>query len=206
MTSIVKKTLALIVLLIFMIGCEQQEKVVVPKQSYFENQKEKTLDDVILDLANQLASNNQLFFGDSGSISLTSFVNLDDLNTTSKFGRIIEESLLSELFIRQFNIVDFRGQGVISINRHGEFFITRDPKKLKGEITNSYVLIGTYSHINDYVMINTRIVDNQTGNIVSSARAMYKNYNCNLLGTCRNLNRTIKIVSATNIPKTFPTP
>jgi TolB-like protein len=190
---------------IFFSACEQNT-IVIPREKASSNVVNLTLNDAILSLANQLSQNNKMNPKDSGTITLTSFVNLRRLNTTSQFGRVLGESLFSELFIRGFNITDFRGQNAISVNKTGEFFITRNIKQLVSEVSNSYILVGTYSKIDQNVMINARILDNKTGKIVTSARSIYANEDCSLLGICNNLQRKIKITStntmATLTPKT----
>jgi len=143
--------------------------------------------------------NNKMNQRDTGTITLTSFVNLKKLNRTSQFGRVLGESLFSELFVRGFNVTDFRGQNAISVNKTGEFFITRNIEKLDSEVPNSYILVGTYSKIDQNVMINARILDNKTGKLISSARSMYANEDCSLFGICNNLQRKIKIVPTTKM-------
>jgi TolB-like protein len=174
-------------------GCNQNT-IVIPKEKASTNTINVTLNDAILSLANQLSQNNKLQTNDTGTITLTSFVDLKKLNQTSQFGRVLGESLFSELFIRGFNVTDFRGQQAISVNNSGEFFITRNINKLSSEVPNTYILVGTYSKIDQNVIINARILDNKTGKIVTSARAMYANDDCSLFGTCNNIRRKIKIV------------
>jgi TolB-like protein len=181
---------------IFFTACNQNT-IVIPKEQASTNVINLTLNDAILSLANQLSQNNKMDTKDTGTITLTSFVDLKKLNATSQFGRILGESLFSELFIRGFNITDFRGQNAISVNKTGEFFITRNVEKLDSEVSNTYVLVGTYSKIDQNVMINARILDNKTGKLITSARAMYANDDCSIFGICNNIQRKIKIVPTT---------
>jgi TolB-like protein len=178
-------------------GCNQNT-IVIPKEKASTNIVYQTLNDAIISLANQLSKNNKLLKSDTGTITLTSFVDLAQLNKTSQFGRVVSESLFSELFIRGFNVTDFRGQHAISVNGTGEFFITRDISKLSSEVPNTYIVVGTYSRIDQNIIINARILDNKTGKIISSARAMYANEDCSIFGLCKNSGinsgRTIKII------------
>jgi len=171
-----------------------QNTIVIPKENASTNKVNVSLNDAILSLANQLSVNNKIEETDTGTITLTSFVNLKKFKQTSQFGRVLGESLFSELFIRGFNVTDFRGQNAISVNKTGEFFITRDVTKLDSEVSNTYILVGTYSKIDQNVIINARIIDNKTGKLVTSARAMYANDDCSLFGSCNNIQRKIKIV------------
>jgi TolB-like protein len=193
MNKFIKLSIIILSATIFFTGCNQNT-IVIPKEKASTNTVNITLNDAILSLANQLSQNNKLQANDTGTITLTSFVDLKKLNQTSQFGRVLGESLFSELFIRGFNVTDFRGQNAISVNKSGEFFITRNISKLASEVSNTYVLVGTYSKIDQNVIINARILDNKTGKIVTSARAMYANDDCSLFGSCNNIRRKIKIV------------
>jgi len=193
MNTFIKVAISVLSISIFFTACNQNT-IVIPKEKASTNVINISLNDAILSLANQLSTNNKLQTADTGTITLTSFVDLRKLNKTSQFGRVLGESLFSELFIRGFNVTDFRGQDAISVNKTGEFFITRDISKLASEVSNTYILVGTYSKIDQNVIINARIVDNKTGKLVTSARAMYANDDCSLFGTCNNIRRKIKIV------------
>jgi len=194
MNKFIKVAITVLSISIFFTACNQNT-IVIPKEKASTNVINVSLNDAILSLANQLSTNNKLQTADTGTITLTSFVDLRKLNKTSQFGRVLGESLFSELFIRGFNVTDFRGQDAISVNKTGEFFITRDISKLASEVSNTYILVGTYSKIDQNVIINARIVDNKTGKLVTSARAMYANDDCSLFGTCNNLRRKIKIIT-----------
>ena len=193
-----KTTIKLIVSLFIIgstfVGCSQNT-IVIPIKEASTNKTYLTLNNAIVSLANQLSQNSRIKPTDTGTITVTSFVDLQQLNKTSQFGRVLGESLFSELFVRGFNVSDFRGQNAISINGSGEFYITRNVAKLQSEVPNTYIVVGTYSKIDENVMINARILDNKTGKIVSSARVMYGNDDCSIFGICNNAKRKIKIIS-----------
>lgn len=190
----IKFITTLSVLAIFFTGCNQNT-IVIPIKDASTKKTYLTLNDAILSISNQLSRNSKLNPTDTGTITVTSFVDLQQLNKTSQFGRVLGESLFSELFVRGFNVSDFRGQNAISINGNGEFYITRNITKLQSEVSNTYIVVGTYSKIDQNVIINARILDNKTGKIVSSARAMYANDDCSIFEICNNAQRKIKIVS-----------
>lgn len=192
--GIAKKTVFMGMLVFGFYGCNQNT-IVIPKEKASTNEVHYTINDAILSLSNQLSKNNMISLKDTGTITVTSFVNLQQLNKTSQFGQVIGESLFSELFVRGFNVSDFRGQNSITINASGEFYISRDITKLQSEVSNTYILVGTYSKIDQNVIINARILDNHTGKIVSSGRVMYANDDCSIFGVCNNAQRKIKIIS-----------
>jgi len=152
------------------------------------------VDDKIVELADSLLASSRIAQADMGNIAITSFVNLHNLSRTSSFGRTIGETFFNELFVRGFNVADFRGQNALSVNPTGEFFITRNIKKINKKVVNSYVLVGTFSAIDKKVVINARIMDNQTGRIVAAAKTYYETDNCQLLNNCPKA-RTIRVIS-----------
>lgn len=198
--GLIKLFVAIAVILGFT-GCNQNT-IVIPKEKASTSAVHLTIDDAIISLANQLSQNNKLDPLDNGTITAVSFVDLQQLNKTSPFGRVIAESLYSELFVRGFNVSDIRGQNAININANGEFYITRNVTKLNSEVSNTYVLVGTYSKIDQNVIINARILDNKTGKIVTSGRAMYANDDCSIFEICNNAKRKIKIVADDYMKKT----
>jgi len=119
-----------------------------------------------------------------GSIAITSFVDLHKLNKTTHFGRVMGESFFNELNKRGVNVMDFRGQRALSINADGEFFLSRNIKKLNSPIENSYVLVGTYSKIEEGVIINSRIIDNVNGRVIASSRVVFHSNDCRLFESC----------------------
>lgn len=123
-------------------------------------------------------------------VILTSFVDLNNLEKTSTFGRLVSESMFNELHIRKFLVTDFRGQEAVSVNEDGEFHITRDVEKLKdviGEV--EFILVGTYVKFeNKSLLINARILDSVSGNVFSSARVVYRPKDCSLFDLCMKKN------------------
>jgi TolB-like protein len=155
---------------------------------------QSTLEGTISSLAMQMMQNKKI--NTNKAFIVTSFVRLDNLKKTTEVGRILSESMLNELSIRGFNITEFRGQLSVSVNNNGEYFITRDPTKLKNAIQNTYVVVGTYSRQYKRIMVNARVIDNMTGQVISSARASYVHGlrdDCAIFKDCA-APRTIKIV------------
>lgn len=130
-----------------------------------------------------------------GTVAITSFVDLHQLNKTTHFGRVMSESFFDELNKINIDVIDFRGQKAISVNASGEFFLTRDIEKLRNTIENTYVLVGTYSKIEEGVIINSRIIDNVSGKIIASSRVVFHSSDCRLFEDCKQ---------PTPYPKTEP--
>jgi len=130
-----------------------------------------TLESTIASLATQMMQNKKMHT--TKPVLITTFVRLDNLKKTSEFGRVLSESLINELSNRGFNVIEFRGQVGVSINEQGEYFITRDTNKLKDTIENTYVVVGTYSRQYKNIMLNARVIDNISGQIISTSRSTF---------------------------------
>jgi len=146
------------------------------------------LNTTITDLATQLFKSN-IYKKGTTNIVLTSFVNLNKLNETTIFGRLVSESMFNELHVLQFKVTDFRGQDAINVNEDGEFHITRDTEKTRDIISGiEFILVGTYVKFeNQSLLINARIIDSISGEVISSARSIYKPKDCSIFGICKNI-------------------
>lgn len=185
------------VVAILLTGCYSSKNL---KQNKHNKQQIKptievtnNLNDAIVSIADQLFSSNT----DKSKITsviLTSFSDLNQLNKTTTFGRLLSESMFNELHIRKFHVTDFRGQDAVSVNADGEFHLTRDVNKLKDHIeATEYILVGTYVKFeNNSVLINSRMIDSVSGSIISTARVTYKPTDCSLFDLCQ------KTVTLTN--------
>jgi len=142
------------------------------------------LNSAISDISSQLfKSTNEKNLLD-GVIN-TSFVSLENFRNTTQLGRILGESMISELHQVGFKVLDFRGRDSIVVNKNGEFYITRNTTKLKDEIQNANILVGTYSIFDqNSILINVRIMNFEEGTVLSSARVVYTISDCKLLNNC----------------------
>ena len=104
------------------------------------------------------------------AVLASTFVNLDDLDDTSPLGRLITENLIHELQVRHWNVYDIRLSKAVAVNPAGEFVLTRDPKLLENQYLVAGVLAGTYSVTDDEVFVNARVIDVNTGVVVSSGQ------------------------------------
>lgn len=194
-SKVIKEIIALLsVFFISGTAYADEKKVQDPILAIPTAQAHKTIDKTIQDLANRLFKSSKISKETIDDIAITSFVDLNQFDKTTHFGRALSEGFFDELFIRGFNVSDFRGQGTLSINKNGEYFLTRDVKLLHKDVQSDYILVGTYTTFENQVMINARIMDSQSGKIVASARSNYITNDCRILQTCKKP-RIINIVS-----------
>ncbi len=122
-------------------------------------------------LARQLVANRQSGGTPHGErIILTSMVNLDDLYTTSAFGRTMTESLSTTLFKYGYRVAEIRkAPSVFVRSKEGELVLSRDVSLLAGDQTVHGIISGTYSLTPTTVIINVRLLDATSQEVLSVA-------------------------------------
>ena len=183
-----------ITLIIFFSGCTPQLEIQKPqhKETTQSTQFDK-LDDLIPAMANNLFKTKNIDLNNT-KVAITSFVDLSHLNKTTTFGRVLAESMVSELHTRGFKVTDFRGQDSIVVNADGEFHLTRDIEKLRKQLNNSTVLVATYSKFDHgSIAINARIINFDSGDVLATSRVVYFVKNCEMFDMCSG--NSIKIVT-----------
>jgi len=190
MKKLFKLSLVLLFVVLSSTGCSTTNRAYSTGDSIVYD----TMNESIIDIADQLLDHSSIKNGEK--VAVASFVDLHRLNKTSHYGRNLAESFFNELYIRDIGVVDIRGSKSIRIDARGEFFITRDIKLLQGKrIESKYVLVGTYTKFGTGIMINARIIDNITGNIVASARSIYNNSDCDIFENCPYVKKSVKKVT-----------
>jgi len=104
-----------------------------------------------------------------GPIGVTSFVNLDDLYSTSSFGRMYGEQLMSELAMRGYDVVELRHSDALQfLASDGEFALSRDVRAIKRERNLGGVIVGTYVVSPQRVYVNARLLDPSSSLVLSA--------------------------------------
>ena len=183
--------LILFIITLFFSGCKQYNSHInnnykTKSSLFFTNNNFTTINSAITEIANQLLVNIPSTTKKQHKFVITSFVHLENFTQTSRLGRILSESLINELHTRKFKIIDFRSQESISVNSMGEFSLTRDITRLKDEMPEALVVVGTYSILEDNkIILNVRIMNNFTSDVISTAKVVYKYHDCKQFDLCK---------------------
>lgn len=180
--------LFLIISTIIFTGCSNKRLAQLhsfTKQDKY-NYEKKNLDNTIKTIASDLMKNVKKDKLNKKSVVFTSLVSLKNLNHTNEFGNAFSESMISELHQKGFNIVDFRGQNAIVVKENGDFYLTKELYRLKPSIDDSYVFVATYSQLDqNSIAINARIIDFDTGEVITAAKDIYITDDCSIFGICQ---------------------
>lgn len=103
-------------------------------------------------------------------IAVTSFVDVQDMDTTNWLGNTVSEGMIHQFQRRGFKIIDFKTTGSIQVTRQGDFALSRDWKDLAQEQEVQYVLTGTMLRQEGGVLVNARLVGMQSRIVVATAQ------------------------------------
>ena len=166
-------------------GCANQAKMSQPHPgsieptatsgSYQPSSRINTINDYLLDeyveqLAMKLMSNLDAQ-PDRVRLAVTSFVDLDgSLQTASRLGNQVAESMLTEVQAFGLNVVDHKVMPTLRIDNSGDYSYSRDVKQLNTQGMINAVLSGTLLYKENGVVVNSRITSLEDQRILASAK------------------------------------
>jgi len=106
------------------------------------------------------------------TVIVASITNLDDLDESSKIGRIITEQLINNLTQNGIKVVEIRVRknNIIQVEpKKGEFILSRDAKNIAKIQKANAVLVGTYSTYGKKLYVNIKLIDPKTDIIISAS-------------------------------------
>jgi len=102
------------------------------------------------------------------TILYTSLANIDHLDQSSRFGRMLSEHIASRLSQRNLRIAEVRMRTAFSITPSGEFMLSRDIRKIEHKQDATTVLVGTYAVGITTVLVNLKLIDIDSGEVIST--------------------------------------
>ncbi len=150
-------------------GCSQASPPVTAARANVI-QNSPTIFALTMDLAGQLKANLRNGYLEDWPLIVTTLVNIDSLDSSTRFGRTISEALGEEVF-RQGGIVkEVRSARAVYLKpRTGEMMLSRDVKLLARNLDARAVIVGTYSIGARSVIVNVKMVDIRSQNVISVA-------------------------------------
>jgi TolB-like protein len=102
-------------------------------------------------------------------ILVTTFVDNNDLESTSSFGRILQEHVSSRLVQLGYSVREIKLAETLEINpRAGETVLSRDLNRLRGSQEAQAILVGTFSRSNRILYISSRLIDPVKATVIAS--------------------------------------
>jgi TolB-like protein len=100
---------------------------------------------------------------------------IDTMETSNTFGRIVTEQVVSRLTQRGNNVTELKLRKSLNIKEGksnwteaGEYMMTRDLESLKGEHKAAAVMTGSYAIAGEEIMVNLKLLDVATGKVKGS--------------------------------------
>ena len=123
--------------------------------------------DRVLSQARSISRNTPLLVGTVNDI--------DYLETSVTFGRVLQEQISTRLTHRQYNVTELKlrtslniKQGLLNPEEAGEYMLSRDIQALRAEHRAAALITGTYAVAGEEVMVNLKLIDVATGKVIGA--------------------------------------
>lgn len=102
-------------------------------------------------------------------VIVVSIVNMNQLNKTSAFGRLVAEQTSARFSQLKYNVVELKMRNDVLVkNNQGEFLLTREIKDIADSVNAQAVVVGTYAENLNDIYINLKVV-RPSNNVVLAA-------------------------------------
>ncbi|MFO7985613.1 MAG: FlgO family outer membrane protein [Desulfatiglandaceae bacterium] len=126
----------------------------------------------------------------------TTFVNLDRLDISSSFGRLLGEQIASRFSQHGYKVIDLklRKNGLLVQKGNGEIALSRDMEAISASYDAQAIIAGTYVVSNNLAFISVRMVRTSDNSILTS-------YDFTI-----RLNDTLKKIAGADLSEAEPAP
>ncbi len=129
----------------------------------------------VRELGQQLLLNSKESIAEEYVVTVSSFVNLNNLYQVSAFGRYFGEQLIGEMQLAGVEVIDVRKTNGIMIHEgKGEYGLSRNMGELSYIHSAHATVVGTYTYSNGQVLVNARLLNNSDGMVLSQANVVFE--------------------------------
>lgn len=105
----------------------------------------------------------------SAPFLVSTLVNIDQLEQSSTFGRLISEQITTRLSQLGHGVVELKlRNGVFMKRNEGEFLLTREIKEVASAHRAQAVIVGTYAESNNLIYVSLKVI-NPTNSLILAA-------------------------------------
>jgi len=166
---------------------------VTPGSSYGVRSKcyDSSLPKTTYAVADHLKANLIHRLNRASPILSTSFINLDNITSTSSFGKLLGGQIASRFSQHGYRVIDLghKKEGLIVRKSNGKTALSRDIKTIGSSYNAQAVIVGTYVVSNDLAYVSVQIVGTSDNSILTS-------YDFTM-----RLDETLKNVAKSNVAK-----
>ena len=127
-------------------------------------------------LVDQLTDNRNFVDARRSAIIITPFVSIDSLTSKSRLSRILNETLITEMQVRGYEVIDISTANLCKSKKTSDFMSNCNVKKLEKKYNANYALVGNYAEDKRGLVLNARIISLKTNLVVSSANLVVDGY------------------------------
>lgn len=122
-------------------------------------------------IADTLENNLKHPISPNDPLLVASFVNVNRLERSSTFGRIISEQIASRFAQKGYKIIEMklRQKSLFVQKAKGEFLLSRDLRAISKEHNCPAVIVGTYAEGYETLYVSARIVRTSDGVVIASS-------------------------------------
>lgn len=149
-----KLLLSVILTMLLLTGC-----------SYFKNfafeERDSDLVDVTYNAAEQLlqGQNKLPLVANNKNVLVATIANLNDLETSSAFGRLLSEQISSRIAQLGIQVTELKLRGSLFVSeREGEMVLSREVRDLSRTHNTDAVIAGTYTDAGKSIYVNLKLV------------------------------------------------
>ncbi|MGA9795350.1 MAG: FlgO family outer membrane protein [Rhizomicrobium sp.] len=101
-------------------------------------------------------------------IVVATVVSVDDMKSSSTFGRLASEWIANRVEQRGYLVRDVTYTGALTVNRAGTLVLSRDALALSRQIGAQAVVAGTYAVAGERIYLSLRLLSARSGELISS--------------------------------------
>ena len=101
------------------------------------------------------------------TLVIASLANVDALETSSTFGRIVSEQISAEFTKSGYRMREMKLRNSVGITGEGEMLLSREIRELAHSYDAQAVVVGSYATSRDFVYINLKVVHPQSNTVLA---------------------------------------
>jgi TolB-like protein len=170
MTKTLRIFLLLTVVAGLAVGFTPGRAVAQPSSGLGEYQPVRGFQRIAYALADNLEHHLVRHVDRAKTILFTSFVELDQLNTSSTFGRLLGEQVASRFSQHGYTVVELklRQHSMIISEDTGELVLSRNLRDIRTDQDAQAIIVGTYTLLKDSIILGVKLISTLDGSLLST--------------------------------------
>lgn len=102
------------------------------------------------------------------SMIIATVVNIDDLNSSSTFGRLVSEQVSARFSQANFSMIEMKFRDFVYMKQdQGELLLTREIKDVAKSHNAQAVIVGTYALSGESIFVNLKVIQPSTNVVLA---------------------------------------